>query len=99
MSQTQIARLLGFTAAYVHERAARLNLPPRGGGTHNAAAKAYLAAEAERRGLSLRKLRALIIATISHDRIVGAVLDDEDRIAAAAAAKIARAEHCADGDA
>jgi hypothetical protein len=76
MTQTAIARELGFSAAFVCMQAEALGLPPRSA-TNSAELRSYLFAEAAKRGLTPRTLREKIIATVAKARLVGAVLDDE----------------------
>ena len=76
MTQTEIARRLGFSSAFVCLQAEALGLPPRSG-TKSAEERTYLFEQAAKRGLTPRVLREKIINAVLHDRIVGAVLDDD----------------------
>jgi hypothetical protein len=73
MSQAQIAKSLNFSGAYVSLRAAQLGLPPRG---TPMAERAYLVAEAARRGITVERLREQLLRAIARDHMVTAVLDD-----------------------
>jgi hypothetical protein len=75
MTQTEIARRLGFSAAYISIMAEALGLPPRSA-TNSAEERAYLFAEATRRGLTPRVLREKVINTVLQSRLIDAVLDD-----------------------
>ena len=92
-----LAKEWGCSAAYISIQPKRLGLPSRkfrGVEIRRAMFDAkfrdrvecnyYLTDEAKRRGLNLRQLEALLIATISNDRLVGAVLDDAAEVKAAA---------------
>jgi hypothetical protein len=64
--------MLGFSAPYISIRAAQLHLPPRGELT---AEDRYYIEEAARRSITLKALKAKILATVAQAHLV-AVLDD-----------------------
>ena len=72
MSQTEIARALGFKELPVYAQAMRLALPPRSGKAN------YMKAEAARRGISPHELQRRIVDVVARDHLCAAVLDDAD---------------------
>ena len=79
---------LGKSLSDVSRRAHKLGLPPRNvhhsKSSPSAAADRYLRDEAARRGVTVPVLRWSIIAAVANDRLVSAVLDDEDELRRAA---------------
>lgn len=91
-----LAREWGCSTAYISVQAKGMGLPSRkfrGAEIRRAMFDAkfrdrvetnhYLDHEAKRRGLNRKQMEALLIATISNDRLVSAVLDDVEELKAA----------------
>lgn len=75
MTQSEIAKRLGFSCSYISVQAEALGLPPRSM-TTSAQEQAYLLKEANKRNLTPRVLGEMILATVARARLVDAVLDD-----------------------
>lgn len=81
--QTAIARVLGFSAAYISYKAMELNLSPRENRRGRPAERrTYLIEEAAKRNLTVRQLKRNILSAVVRDRLISAVLDDDQSTAA-----------------
>lgn len=76
----KICAELGKSVSDASRRAQKLGLVPRQSGR----VPSYMAQEAVRRGVTLPVLKQNILAAVARDKLVGAVLDDEDERMAAA---------------
>ena len=78
------------TVGYISSRAKVLGLPSRQPRRtsyrlfrvffESAESRSYLLHEAERRNLPIRDLEISLLQTIANDKLVGAILDDEDQL-------------------